>query len=375
MKVYFFGWPGLIGGADTKLAHLLPLLRNEFDLTVVPTDASWFQDRKGKRRLEDLGIRCALLQELPLQLSGWGVALCNADFLVSGAASEVRRRGLRLAWSNEMMCLFPPESGAMTLGIIDAVLYVSEAQRRILEPQYRRILGGETKLRAYKGKRGEVEGRITAASTGRKLRWCMTGNYIDPAEFPFRDRTREDNSNRPLVIGRLSRPDPAKFPADFPQSYQNLGLRNARFRVMGWDYELAARWPKFVFDKRWDLLAPLAERPAEFLQSLDLFVYALHSTCRESWGRAVVEAMLTGAIPLVPAGEEHHLQSLVSHGACGFVCSGPEEFGSYARRLEADPAMRRSFSQEAHAYAKREFCNAEAHRESWRRLFYRTAAC
>src|SRR5438046_578536 len=106
MKVYFFGWPGLLGGADTKLDHLLPLLRTEFDLTVVPTDAGWRRDVRGKRRLDDLRIPYATLTELPLRLEGWGVALCNGDFLASGIAVEARKRGLRLAWSNEMMWLF-----------------------------------------------------------------------------------------------------------------------------------------------------------------------------------------------------------------------------------------------------------------------------
>ncbi len=135
----------------------------------------------------------------------------------------------------------------------------------------------------------------------------MNGNYIDPAEFPFRDRTGESSAGQPLVVGRLSRPDPHKFPPDFPQFYEDLGLKNPEFRVMGWNDEMAARWPGRRFDERWKLLAPLAEPTAQFLQGLDLFVYSLHARFRESWGRVVVEAMLTGAIPLLPAGGEQHL--------------------------------------------------------------------
>ena len=370
MRVYFFGWPGPIGGADTKLAHLLPLLRSEFDLTVVPSCPNGQLASSGKRQLDELQIPCAQLSELPTRLTGWGVSLCNGEFLSSGAASEARRRGLKLAWSNEMMCLFPAERGALTLGLIDTVLYVSEEQRRLLEPQYRRILGGEMSLRPCESHPGSLDGWISAPGSGRNLRWVMTGNYIDPREFPFLKRPPAGPGGRPLHIGRLSRPDPAKFPADFPDFYESLGLRHARFRVMAWTSQLAARWPKHVFDDRWDLLPPLAETTPHFLQSLDLFVYSLHPTCRESWGRAVVEAMLCGAIPLVPSGTEHHLQSLVAHGESGFVCANAAEFGGYARLLESDSALRHWMSERAHTVAEEQFCNPESHRAGWRRLFY-----
>ena len=370
MKVYFFGWPSLIGGADTKLAHLLPLLRPEFDLTVVPPNPIWLRDSAGQRRLEELDIPYVLLHQLPERLTGWGVALCNGEFLGSGAASEARRRGLRLAWSNEMMCLFPAERGALTLGLCDAVLYVSDAQRRTLEPQYQRILSGETQLPPFHGKPAESEGWIIDSNTGRKLRWVMTGNYIDPGEFPFLKRDPTQADDRPLTVGRLSRPDPAKFPPDFPRFYENLGLRQARFRVMGWSRQLAAQWPDHVFDHRWELLLPLAEPPSRFLQSLDLFVYSLHPTCRESWGRAVVEAMLSGAIPLVPDGEEHHLRNLIADGETGFLCASEAEFGRKARWLESHPEVRLQMSERARTMAERRFCKAEDHLDVWRRLFY-----
>ncbi len=237
-----------------------------------------------------------------------------------------------------MMCLFPAERGALTLGLIDALLYVSEEQRRLLEPQYRRILGGEMSLRPFESDPGSLEGWINAPGSERKLRWVMTGNYIDPREFPFRKRPPAGSEGRPLHIGRLSRPDPAKFPADFPDFYESLGLRNARFRVMAWTSQLAARWPNHVFDARWDLLPPLAETTPHFLQSLDLFVYSLHPTCRESWGRAVVEAMLCGAIPSCRWNGAHC--KAWSRTANRFCLRRAAEFGRYARLPRAThPAL------------------------------------
>ncbi len=88
----------------------------------------------------------------------------------------------------------------------------------------------------------------------------------------------------------------------------------------------------------------------------------------------MVEAMLSGVIPLLPADKEHHLCTLVSHGESGFLCTAPEEFGQCARLLEKDSALRVRMSERAHALAEQQFCNAEQHRECWRRLFYGPAA-
>ena len=164
--------------------------------------------------------------------------------------------------------------------------------------------------------------------------------------------------------------DPFKYPEDFPAHYEGLGLKQARFRVMGWGPKLAEQWSHHTFDERWELLAPMAETPAQFLQSLDLFVYALRSDACESWGRVVVEAMLTGAVPLVPAGPRYHYTNLIRDGESGFLCADQEEFGHYARLLERDEALRLRMSRRAREWAEFKLCDAAEHLAGWRRLFH-----
>jgi glycosyltransferase involved in cell wall biosynthesis len=367
-RLYIFGWPGAIGGASTKMAHLLRLLHRRFPLVVVPNDARELKDAIWVEFMRGLDIETLSYEQLAQQLHGWGLAMCNFDFLISPHWAEVRARGLKMAWSNEMMWTEPRELGALFTGIIDQVLYVSEVQREAQEPRFHEAWTGSFRYRKGEQPRGALTGEIKDPGSGRALRWTITGNYIDPALFPpkeFRLKERYE----PLVIGRLSRPDPAKFPEDFPSFYEGLGVRDAKFRVMAWSEELRRRWRDHPFDARWELLPALQEDPSSFLRSLDLFVYSLRPDLRESWGRCVVEAMLSGAVPILPDSGDHHLHNLVIHGHSGFLCRSADEFGEYARLLDHDRELLLRCSRNAREDAVHRHCNAAAHRRYWEAAF------
>jgi glycosyltransferase involved in cell wall biosynthesis len=88
---------------------------------------------------------------------------------------------------------------------------------------------------------------------------------------------------------------------------------------------------------------------------------------RESWGRSTVEAMLTGAIPLVPAG--HHLENLLVNGESGFVCQDFKDYRAVALELFFDRQRRRRMSKECRRHAEHELCDASRHLEAWREVF------
>lgn len=184
----------------------------------------------------------------------------------------------------------------------------------------------------------------------------MTGNYVDAEQFPWVERRHAS-----FTIGRLSRPAWEKYPEDFPVFYERLGLPETRFRVMAWSEELARKYRWHQWDRRWDLLVPGKEPAVHFLQSLDLFVYPLGHTFRESWGRSTVEAMLCGAVPLVPRG--HHLENLVLDGEAGFLCGDIAEWQKHARRLRLDYPFRAAMSRRCREHAAERLCNPEEHRD------------
>jgi hypothetical protein len=365
-RLYIFGWPGAIGGASTKLAHLLRLLHQRFPIVVIPNEDAEVSDPEWRPLLDALAVTTCSFRQLPERLHGWGLSLCNFEFLLSPKWAEARRRGLKMAWSNEMMWSHPGELGAVFTGIVDQILYVSAVQRESLEPHYLAAWTGSLKTHTVSD-RNSLWGQWKHPA-GRELRWTITGNYVDSALFqPKNPRAKEPH--QPIVIGRLSRADPDKFPDNFPVSYENLGLRNARFRVMGWNEPLAHKFGAHRFDSRWDLLPPLKEEPLQFLQSLDLFVYSVGPNLRESWGRAIVEAMLSGVVPLLPADPKHHLCNLVQHGQSGFLCENDTDFGKYARMLEDDPQLLAHCSRRAREDAAHRLCDAPEHIRLWESAF------
>lgn len=331
-RLYVFGWPSFVGGADTKLAHLLGLLHEHCDIMVIPNEGRHLRNKTWTRFLDRLGVKYGLLDRLPPKLTGFALAMSNQCFFTHRIAHRAKERGLTLVWSSEMMWHHQGELEAVRDGLIDKVLYTSAVQERVLSPGY-----------------GELPGLIT-------------GNYIDPSFFPFKERR-----NEVFTIGRLSRADPVKYPEDFPVFYECLELPEVRFRVMAWDDTLGHKYRWHRFDARWELLKAEQQSAVEFLQSLDLFVYPLGHNFTESWGRSTVEAMLTGAIPLVPPG--HHLENLMIHGETGFICGDFLEYQEHAQKLFHDGALRDSMARRCREHAAQRLCNREEHLKLWLEVF------
>ena len=94
--VYIFGWPSFLGGADTKLAHLLILLHRDYEITVIPNDAFRLKEKKWTRFMDGLGIGYAPFSRLPRRLEGYGLSLCNPRFFSAGIARRAKARGLKI---------------------------------------------------------------------------------------------------------------------------------------------------------------------------------------------------------------------------------------------------------------------------------------
>jgi hypothetical protein len=329
-KLLLVGWVGPVGGATSKNLHLVKLLRDDFDITVVPFENDVLQEKPAISYLASLGISCVRYEELPGSLTDVAVlAVCVRDFFSSGRAASLKDRGAKLFWSNEMMWPFEGEAEAAKAGLIDRVVYLSDFQAA----EFATLHAGVPKV--------------------------VVENYVDADDFPFFDRPL-----RKRAIGRLSRPDPVKYPTDFPVFYEALGLEDACYRVMAWSDKLKDLYNWHHFGPQWEFLSVCEERPCVFLHSIDLFVYSLSPFFKESWGRSVVEAALTGCVPLVPAG--HHFAHLIVHGQTGYTCGSFAEFAKYSRLLWEDGSLYASMSRSGAEHAREVHANPFLHRRIWR---------
>jgi hypothetical protein len=227
-----------------------------------------------------------------------------------------------------MMWAFSGEAEAASQGLIDRVLFVSQAQANVFAELYRGVSS------------------------------FLTGNYIDPDDYCWKSRR-----NPVFTMGRLSRADTLKYPLDFPVFYEEMGLKDVRYRIMGWSPELQKQYRWHRFGPEWELLPANKEPALRFLHSLDVFLYPLGHRVKESWGRAVVEAMLTGAVPIVPSG--HHFHNLLVHGESGFICEEFHQYRDCVHELYENYPARTKMSVTAAAFAREHLCNPEKHRQLW----------
>ena len=327
-KLFLIGTPSKVGGAATKIRHLLPLLQHSFEITVVFLERAWFKEGEVMGYIKSLGLKAIAFEDIPRSPGSQALVVCEPKIFTSGAVKKLKTKGLRVVFSNEMMFPFEGEAEAVQEGLIDKVLFVSDFQQRVFSQMYQGVSQ------------------------------ALTGNFVDPDEFPFKSRR-----NPVFTLGRLSRADVEKFPLDFPVFYEELGLKPVRYRVMAWNDSLSQAFSWHKFGPEWDLIPARRETAVAFLHSLNAFVYPLGHRVHESWGRSTVEAMLTGAIPVVPTGHQFH--NLMTHRESGYICETFEDFRNAVAELHDDHSH---YTRMAHAtaeHAREELCNPRTHRELW----------
>lgn len=161
-------------------------------------------------------------------------------------------------------------------------------------------------------------------------------SVIDPAVWSM---PRDQLCDELPVIGRHSLPDRRKWP-DTREETLAAYPDDTRFlvRVLGgapFLLELVGGRPH-----NWRVWGFNAQSPVKFLRQIDFFVYFHHSRWVEAFGCAIMEAMASGAVVILPC----HFQSTFGDGA---LYGQPADVPELVLRYRADRQAYRAQSERA----------------------------
>lgn len=145
---------------------------------------------------------------------------------------------------------------------------------------------------------------------------------------------------RPIRVGRHSRDAPGKWPTSKREIFDAYpALRTFKVSIMG-----GAKTPRSVLGripKNWTVYKFGALSPLEFLRKIDIYPYYHHPAMHEAFGRAVLEAIATGAIAMLPP----YFEAIFSDAAMYLPAAEVKEA---AYRLAEDPEFLHERREIAH---------------------------
>lgn len=141
---------------------------------------------------------------------------------------------------------------------------------------------------------------------------------------------RPQTLKRPIRLGRHSRDAPGKWPSDKAE------LLSAYPSDPGFEVSImgGARTPTGILGalpNNWNVLPFGAMSPKDFLREVDIYPYFHHPLLKEAFGRAVLEAVATGAIAILP----HYFEPIFFDAA---IYAEPREVADIAGRLAESPS-------------------------------------
>jgi len=151
-----------------------------------------------------------------------------------------------------------------------------------------------------------------------------------------------ERHQRPYTIGRHSRDILYKYSEDDPSLCRMLALQGHQVRIMGGT--CLSPYMKTTTPNI-ELLPAGIQPAADFLRSLDCFIYRTLPGWFETFGRVVLEAMACG-LPVVCERNGGYVEC-IQHGKNGFLFDTQEEAWESLQRLSKDAELRAEIGREA----------------------------
>ena len=338
MHVFFLGWPGGMGGANTEALHTAAIWRKHgIEVTWLPT---WTADKPMRNRVESMGCKVVdvanreALPGVPGIRGAVVVAFCNNYAWRS--RQILLDLGCKFVASNCMTFLFAEEMEAWSIAPAEAYHFQSDFQRRELEPLL--ISYGYTPNR------------------GHLIRGAFAFDDV-----PFAPRGH--SAGEDFVVGRLSRPDLDKWSSNHWPILWKVPYAKRRALCMGWTPDTQR---KVGQPPPWaECLRPQQIPIPEFLGRCHAML-GLNGGARENWPRIGLEAMAAG-VPVV-AQRLWGWPEMIHHNYDGLLFDSDEECEYLLAKLAYDEDFREGIIHRAYKSVQ-ELADPERIGRQWKELF------
>jgi len=249
-EIWVCGFPSTLGGADTELDHNIDLWTqcgvDVHLMPVTPPDNPAMVKKCKNRGCSIHKWQPALFKDKVV------VAFCTKLFLESLETIHNYGKPALVIWFNCMTWTFDEEKKAIESGLIDLHGFVSSYQESLLRPALE--------------KHGKIEG------------FQDYQPYYNITTPPIM-KTR----NGHFSMGRLSRPDPAKYSQDMWRIFGKVcSPVPTKTFIMGWDDKIKERCGAPPNDLDWMIISPNAKSQAEFYGLIHVLIHKTGGS-KESW--------------------------------------------------------------------------------------------
>lgn len=333
-EIWVYGFPSTYGGADTELDHLIDLWRrHDVAVTLVtsgPPDGTMLRtvlDRGCRVR----GYRPGIFKDRVV------LSLCNGEFLRRLPEIHAAGKPAVTCWANCMTWTFPDEIEAHRQGLIDLHLFQSRYQEGMLRPALEAVRPVQS-LEGYRP-------------------------WFNPGRLSFQPSPVTDL----FAMGRISRDDAAKFPADLWRTFAKVSSPvPTKAMVLGYGPNAAAKCGSAPGWLDWQTWQPGAIPAANLYRRLHCLIHRTGGS-RENWPRTVIEAMASG-VPVI-AERDYGLPEMLQDGVTGFLCGSSDEMSFRASELAYNEAGRLAMAEAAHRAFLDQHANEARSMACWERLF------
>ncbi len=357
-EIWVSGYVHAVGGAGPELAHQVDLWRQhgvEVHLCVFKADDEVLRPNNARRQwCEARGVHTHLYQTGIFQDKVL-VSFCQNDFMAQLPEICATGRPKTVVWFNCMTWNHRAEVEHLRNGLIDVFGFQSRFQREELLPA----------LRASGRPVRELEGYIPFFS--------LQGDNLHSPRFAPSAPGDE------FVIGRLSRDDAAKWPANFWEMCARISApRPKKIFAVGYGSNARAKCgdpqtqPFATQLNRvwWDYCADSKRLMTEFWPHIHLLFHRWDGF-RENYPRALLEAMAAG-VPILCDRAGGNVE-IIEDGVTGFLVESDDEAVDRASQLAWDEPLRARMVANANQWLRANVANAPQAWEPWHRLLETSA--